>query len=105
MGTKKQQNKASPSKTTTFTTLSNRFFSAIALPSLPSIEPIKTSISHSIGMLTGNTSMTSLTISSNTDKSKRIMDRVWEKRMKKLQKATNEILCRFESESMTFDNI
>jgi len=33
------------------------------------------------------------------------MDRVWEKRKKKLQKATNEILCRFESESMTFDNI
>merc|ERR1719410_1041500 len=81
-------------------TLSNRLFTAIALPS---IEPIKSSISHSIGMLTGNTSMTSS--SSTTNKSKRIMDRVWEKRKKKLQKATNLILSRFETESMKFDCI
>merc|ERR1712228_744665 len=42
---------------------------------------------------------------SMTIKSKRVMERVWEKRQKKLQKATNLILSQFESKSMNFDSV
>jgi len=73
----------------------NRWFSTLALPSLTSsisprdIIPGYKSMQESFGMLTGNAAM--------ANKGNRIMQRVWEKRRKKLEKATNGILETFKS--------
>ena len=82
-------------KSTTAT--GNRWFSGIAslhLPALPQIasslspkDMIPKSVTESIGMFTGNTTM--------ANKGSKIMQKVWEKRQKKLAKATNEILEKF----------
>mmetsp|Transcript_1711 Transcript_1711/g.1432 ORF Transcript_1711/g.1432 Transcript_1711/m.1432 type:complete len:287 (-) Transcript_1711:935-1795(-) len=100
--TKKNVVKPSPTSPTQSKQTGSRWFSAIALnammPSLtssispremmPAIPGYK-SMTESIGMLTGNTTM--------ANKGNRVMQRVWEKRQKKLEKATNGILETFKS--------
>jgi len=76
----------------------NRWFSTLALPSMPSLTssispkemiPSYKTMQESFGMLTGNAAM--------ANKGNRIMERVWAKRQKKLEKATNGILETFKS--------
>ena len=97
--TKKNVGKKSPSTQSNQT--GNRWFSAMTLmPSLTSsispremipgyIENGYKSMTESIGMLTGNTTM--------ANKGNRVMQRVWEKRQKRLAKATNGILETFKT--------
>eukprot|EP01083_Nonionella_stella_P080573 221490_1 len=92
--TQKQQMKSNkPRKTASHKTSSSRWFTAISMPSMPFINLPQ--LTQSIGVLTGNQAMST--------KHDRIMNRVWEKRKKKLYKSTSETLSHFEAQNMKFD--